>query len=197
MKPALLWTGALTLAGAVALTTTHPVAAADAPAQTTKATIDVTSNKDGALTLTKAPNFNFNATTLSALSGKINGTADAVAEVSDTRDSGAGWQLNMSLGNFDATGSSALLSWSSNSTTYAGAGNKIGGDAQISNTTQVNAGDTNSAPVMDAGTGAGIGTWDLAFNNVGLTLSGINLPKTYTADVNWYLTDAQTTSNPD
>ncbi|MFD1484081.1 WxL domain-containing protein [Lacticaseibacillus baoqingensis] len=195
MKYTFALTGLVTIAGALALVATTPVAAAETtPTQTTKATIDITTNKDGALTLTKAPNFTFDSTTLSALAGnKIAGTADSVAEVSDTRDSGAGWNLSMNLGAFDA-GSTGMMSWSGNSATFAAAGTQVGAAPATTNTTQVEAGDAAEAPLLTAAKGAGIGVWDLKFNNLGLNLSGINMPKTYSADVNWYLSDTQTTS---
>ncbi|WP_461224702.1 WxL domain-containing protein [Lacticaseibacillus suihuaensis] len=181
--------GVILAAGLLTLPTT--VHAAD-QTQNSNVNIDITGNKDGALTLDQVPDLDFTSTA-DKLNERLHGTATQPVKVSDTRGTGAGWQLAATLGAVTKP-SGVTLDLQFNSNKLTGDASVFGGAAAVGSAAGMPTG--TASQLIVAAPGTGMGTTQLDFNN--LTLGVTNLPATagtYSAPITWTLSDTQTSSS--
>ncbi len=167
-----------------------------------------TPEQPGDLQINVVPNLNFGdkvEITPKTVSTSLKNETTPFAQVSDLRGTGAGWSLNVSLGNFLSTDNKAIVGATiSFSGGEAVTSNQLTENAAVTNNIKLTAGSTGAQSLMKATAGNGKGTWLARFVNTGTAATGntkimfeaptdqVMANTAYKAIMTWQLADTPT-----
>ncbi len=167
-----------------------------------------TPDQPGSLQINVVPNLNFGdkvKITPKTVSTSLKNEKTPYAQVSDLRGTGAGWSLNVSLGNFLSTDNKAIVGATISFTGgEAVTSNQTTDNAAVTNNIKLTAGSTGAQSLMKATAGNGKGTWLARYVNTGTAATGntkimfeaptdqVMANTAYKAIMTWQLADTPT-----